>query len=163
MATTADAPPQKSGCWEELDALYACATPKHQFEAIYRIGEFDDCRKLSAAMWACMRGGEARRRAEAAEAEARRAVAAAADGGRTDEQKQQEQRMAYELTLAEERKETLDARRSAAEQNREVAALTQQLAALQADYVALQRAQQQLGADREALHDRYNPTPQPSP
>ena len=68
MATTADAPPQKSGCWEELDALYACATPKHQFEAIYRIGEFDDCRKLSAAMWACMRGGEARRRAEAAAA-----------------------------------------------------------------------------------------------
>ena len=38
---------------------------------------------------------------------------------------------------------------TAAEQNREVAGLTEQLAALQADYESLQRAQQQLGADRQ--------------
>ena len=58
--------------------------------------------------------GEARRRAEAAEAEARRAVAAS-ESGRTEEQQQQQQqqqqqRLAFERTLAEERKETLDAR-----------------------------------------------------
>ena len=89
--------------------------------------------------------GEARRRADAAEAEARRAVvAAAADGGRTDEL-QQQQRMAFER------------------KDREVAALTQQLASLQADHGALQRAQQQLAADREVLHDRYNPKPEPNP
>ena len=70
-----DANAPSRGCWVELDRLYMCATPKHQFEAIYRLGEFDNCRKLTADMWACMRGGEARRRAEA---EASGAAAASA-------------------------------------------------------------------------------------
>jgi len=75
---TADTP--RSGCWEELDGLYRCVTPKHQFDAVYRHGEFDNCKQLAAAMWACMRGGEARRRAEAAAAggDAGGAAAAAA-------------------------------------------------------------------------------------
>ena len=63
-----DANAPSRGCWVELDRLYMCATPKHQFEAIYRLGKFDNCRKLTADMWACMRGGAARRRAEAAAA-----------------------------------------------------------------------------------------------
>lgn len=60
----------RTSCWVELDKLYMCATPKHQFESIYRTGEFDNCRKLTADMWACMRGGEARRKAEAEAASA---------------------------------------------------------------------------------------------
>ena len=58
----------RTSCWLELDALYSCATPKHQFEVVYRVGTFDDCQQRAADMWACMRGGAARRRAEAAAA-----------------------------------------------------------------------------------------------
>ena len=77
MSTTPDdaaaTPPPKpqeerTSCWLELDALYSCATPKHQFEVVYRDGTFDDCQQRAADMWACMRGGAARRRAEAAAA-----------------------------------------------------------------------------------------------
>ena len=76
MSTTPDdaaatPPPQqeeRTNCWLELDALYSCATPKHQFEVVYRDGTFDDCQQRAADMWACMRGGAARRRAEAAAA-----------------------------------------------------------------------------------------------
>ena len=50
--------------------MYRCVTPGHQFESIYRHGEFDNCRSLGAAMWACMRGGEARRLADEAAAAA---------------------------------------------------------------------------------------------
>eukprot|EP00629_Pelagomonadales_sp_RCC1024_P005677 CAMPEP_0119267266 /NCGR_PEP_ID=MMETSP1329-20130426/5480_1 /TAXON_ID=114041 /ORGANISM="Genus nov. species nov., Strain RCC1024" /LENGTH=93 /DNA_ID=CAMNT_0007267183 /DNA_START=363 /DNA_END=640 /DNA_ORIENTATION=- len=65
-------PPPRSGCWAELDTLYTCATPRHQFTQIYRLGQFDDCGRAASAMWACMRGGEARRKfdAEAPAAEA---------------------------------------------------------------------------------------------
>ena len=59
---------ERTSCWLELDALYSCATPKHQFEVVYRDGTFDDCQQRAADMWACMRGGAARRRAEAAAA-----------------------------------------------------------------------------------------------
>ena len=77
MSTTPDdaaaTPPppkqdERTSCWLELDALYSCATPKHQFEVVYRDGTFDDCQQRAADMWACMRGGAARRRAEAAAA-----------------------------------------------------------------------------------------------
>ena len=53
---------ERTSCWLELDALYSCATPKHQFEVVYRDGTFDDCQQRAADMWACMRGGAARRR-----------------------------------------------------------------------------------------------------
>ena len=33
---------ERTSCWLELDALYSCATPKHQFEVVYRDGTFDD-------------------------------------------------------------------------------------------------------------------------
>lgn len=68
----ADTPPplqnERTSCWLELDAVYSCATPKHQFEVLYRDATFDDCQQRAADMWACMRGGAARRRAEAAAA-----------------------------------------------------------------------------------------------
>ena len=68
-ATTPPKPQEeRTSCWLELDALYSCATPKHQFEVVYRDGTFDDCQPRAADMWACMRGGAARRRAEAAAA-----------------------------------------------------------------------------------------------
>ena len=62
-ATTPPKPQEeRTSCWLELDALYSCATPKHQFEVVYRDGTFDDCQQRAADMWACMRGGAARRR-----------------------------------------------------------------------------------------------------
>ena len=51
---------ERTSCWLELDALYSCATPRHQFEVVYRDGTFDDCQQRAADMWACMRGGAAR-------------------------------------------------------------------------------------------------------
>ena len=36
---------ERTSCWLELDALYSCATPKHQFEVVYRDGTFDDCQQ----------------------------------------------------------------------------------------------------------------------
>ena len=53
---------ERTSCWLELDALYSCATPKHQFEVVYRFGTFADCQQRAADMWP-----HARRRGAAAE------------------------------------------------------------------------------------------------
>lgn len=43
-------------CSRELDKVFFCATPRHQFEVVYRDGEFDDCKDLAVKLWDCLKG-----------------------------------------------------------------------------------------------------------
>lgn len=73
MASSSEDEVQKPSRWcgRELDEVFFCVTPRHQFDALYRDGDLDDCRGLAANLWSCLRGryeGVERRSATAEEA-----------------------------------------------------------------------------------------------
>ncbi|KAJ8608264.1 hypothetical protein CTAYLR_007292 [Chrysophaeum taylorii] len=43
-------------CHREVDELFYCATPRHQWDAMYYEGTLDDCRGLGVKLWECLRG-----------------------------------------------------------------------------------------------------------
>ncbi|KAJ1458977.1 hypothetical protein M885DRAFT_512082 [Pelagophyceae sp. CCMP2097] len=45
-------------CLNELDAVYYCTSPFHQFEILYKDGIFDNCQGLAYKLLQCSRGLE---------------------------------------------------------------------------------------------------------